>query len=159
MSNIFTTPQVTPRKSCVVLSRLYDAEALLAARLQQEKSQAEAKQQKLEEKRQRGLKRMAEAEQRKQEYQRKREQTKRKRAELSCKGIGHQLTIPVWRGSVSWLWCSYCDQFGLCSACSKQHSALLAQHEALCQEKQCKSREETSTPEESEAEADERESV
>jgi len=50
--------------------------------------------------------------------------------DYSCRGSNHDEGVaPVWKGSEKWLWCSSCDEFGICPKCLKSDHAMLKEHE------------------------------
>jgi hypothetical protein len=105
--------------------KLFDGEALL------HHSQS-VRQKKEEEKRLRGEKKAI--------NKAEKESKKRARDEAAqkfvCRG-DHTLSkkIPVWKRGGMWIWCSTCDEFGLCPKCVKKCAEELLEHEMECRAK------------------------
>jgi hypothetical protein len=50
--------------------------------------------------------------------------------DYSCRGSNHDGGVrPVWKGSDKWLWCSFCEEFGICPKCLKSDREMLTEHE------------------------------
>jgi len=50
--------------------------------------------------------------------------------DFSCRGSNHDEGVrPVWKGSSNWLWCSSCDEFGICPKCLSSDREMLKEHE------------------------------
>ncbi len=52
----------------------------------------------------------------------------------SCKGTTHaDGEVPTWKpnikGSTRWLWCSFCNTFGICPECIDSDREMLQEHE------------------------------
>lgn len=64
------------------------------------------------------------------------QQKKRLRDEAAlnhvCRGDHATSVAPIWRDSPTWLWCEYCEEFGLCTRCSKKYRWMLTDHEDMC---------------------------
>ena len=50
--------------------------------------------------------------------------------DYSCRGSNHDGGVrPVWKGSDKWLWCSFCEEFGICTKCLTSDREMLKEHE------------------------------
>lgn len=50
--------------------------------------------------------------------------------DYSCRGSNHDEGVPpVWKGSSNWLWCSSCEEFGICPKCLSSDRDMLKEHE------------------------------
>ena len=50
--------------------------------------------------------------------------------DYSCRGSNHDGGVrPVWKRSDKWLWCSFCEEFGICPKCLKSDHEMLKEHE------------------------------
>ena len=62
------------------------------------------------------------------------EDIKRRKEEAAgmfcCRGTKHEHgKNPVWRNAGNWLWCEYCNSFGLCPVCIGTCKNIMNQHE------------------------------
>ena len=50
--------------------------------------------------------------------------------DYSCRGSNHDGGVrPVWKGSDKWLWCSFCEEFGIGPKCLNSDREMLTEHE------------------------------
>jgi hypothetical protein len=56
-----------------------------------------------------------------------------KKTDHVCRGTQHDGgRKPVWKSSNDWIWCDYCDDFGLCSKCKVPDELVMTAHESVC---------------------------
>lgn len=113
----YSTVLVAPKAA-----QLYDGEEILRLgeeSAQMKKEQAEAKKEAQEKKKQEIL-----------DKKRKREE---QHENFQCRGDhDDQGKVPVWKDSGAWIWCEYCDEFGLCPRCKNKCKKQMEAHEADC---------------------------
>lgn len=123
-------------------SKIYTAPALLAADQKRREAAAQQELEKEERRRKRAAEQAARAHKkqvekeaaaarrraREREKEKKKAEADSKRATYSCKSCGQR----CWnQNSPTWLWCEYCDTFGVCPTCglSPRRRRVLAEHE------------------------------
>ena len=56
-----------------------------------------------------------------------------------CQGSGHTAgKKPKWTTKKKWVWCQYCNRFGICDACANADDAAMAEHELNCDQRKSK---------------------
>ena len=88
----------------------------------------------IEEEREEKSKKATEKQETKDNKQKEKEAVQLNRAtatrDYSCRGSNHDEGVrPVWKGGSKWLWCSFCEEFGICPKCLKSDSEMLKEHE------------------------------
>jgi ferredoxin len=83
--------------------------------------------QKSEEKQQKKLAKLEAKQKAQQEKGRKKKRREEAEDNFVCRGE-HDSKAPVWRDSESWLWCDYCNEYGMCGRCSKKCKHKLISH-------------------------------
>ena len=56
-----------------------------------------------------------------------------RKTDYECRGTQHDGgRKPVWKSSGDWIWCDYCNDFGLCSKCKVPDKLVMIEHERVC---------------------------